>query len=185
MFLFLIAKYARVSTIAVIAFIVAYIGGKKVKESTFGILIKKSIATTNGMATESIQTQILYLPIRILLWCSKQIFGVDLYGRERQGFEGLYDMSYLMYKYTGYHFMYWPKPIRERCFVCVRLKTSAVEWKANQVDKAFTKGLPKEMKKGESSIMQAVEYIKTAFSGNMKVKKLSKGNPDGSGPVNE
>lgn len=121
--------------------------------------------------------QILYLPFRIMLFCSKEIFGVDLYGRERQAFEGLYDMSYLMYKYTGYHFMYWPKPIRERCFVCVRLKTSTVEWKANEVDKAFTQGLPREMKRGEFTIMQAVEYIKAAFTGNMKVKQLSKGDP--------
>jgi len=123
--------------------------------------------------------QILYLPVRIMLFVSKQIFGVDLYAREKQAFQGLYDLSYFMYKYTGYHFMYWPKDIRERCFVCVRLKTSTVEWKAGEVDKAFSKGLPKAIKKGDLQIRQAVEYIKAAFTGSMKVKQLSKGDPTG------
>ena len=123
--------------------------------------------------------QILYLPVRIMLFVSKQIFGVDLYAREKQAFQGLYDLSYFMYRYTGYHFMYWPKDIRERCFVCVRLKTSTVEWKAGEVDKAFSKGLPKAIKKGDLQIRQAVEYIKAAFTGSMKVKQLSKGDPTG------
>lgn len=96
--------------------------------------------------------QILYLPIRIMLWCSKHIFGQDLYDREKQAFDGLYDMSYLMYKYTGYHFMYWPKPIRERCFVCVRLKTSTVARKAKEVDEKFSKDIPGYIKKGQTTI---------------------------------
>ena len=96
--------------------------------------------------------QILYLPIRIMLWCSKHIFGIDLYEREKQAFDGLYDMSYLMYKYTGYHFMYWPKPIRERCFVCVRLKTSTVARKAKEVDEKFSKDIPGYIKQGERTI---------------------------------
>ena len=100
--------------------------------------------------------QILYLPMRIMLWCSKHIFGQDLYGREKQAFDGLYDMSYLMYKYTGYHFMYWPKPIRERCFVCVRLKTSTVARKAKEVDEKFSKDIPGYIKKGEYTINRGV-----------------------------
>ena len=100
--------------------------------------------------------QILYLPVRIMLWCSKHIFGQDLYEREKQAFDGLYDMSYLMYKYTGYHFMYWPKPIRERCFVCVRLKTSTVSRKAKEVDEKFSKDIPRYIKKGEYTINRGV-----------------------------
>lgn len=100
--------------------------------------------------------QILYLPVRIMLWCSKHIFGIDLYQREKQAFDGLYDMSYLMYKYTGYHFMYWPKPIRERCFVCVRLKTSTVSRKAKQVDAKFSKDIPGYIKKGQTTINRGV-----------------------------
>ena len=96
--------------------------------------------------------QLLYLPVRIMLWCSKHIFGQDLYDREKQAFDGLYDMSYLMYKYTGYHFMYWPKPIRERCFVCVRLKTSTVSRKAKEVDEKFSKDIPGYIKKGQTTI---------------------------------
>lgn len=100
--------------------------------------------------------QILYLPVRIMLWCSKHIFGMDLYQREKQAFDGLYDMSYLMYKYTGYHFMYWPKPIRERCFVCVRLKTSTVSRKAKQVDAKFSKDIPGYINKGQTTINRGV-----------------------------
>jgi hypothetical protein len=100
--------------------------------------------------------QILYLPVRIMLWVSKHIFGQDLYDREKQAFDGLYDMSYLMYKYTGYHFMYWPKPIRERCFVCVRLKTSTVSRKAKEVDEKFSKDIPGYIKKGEYTINRGV-----------------------------
>ena len=75
--------------------------------------------------------------------------------------------------------MYWPKDIRERCFVCVRLKTSTVEWKAGEVDKTFSKGLPKAIKEGDLQIRQAIEYIKAAFTGSMRVKQLSKGDPTG------
>lgn len=91
-----------------------------------------------------------------MLWVSKHIFGQDLYDREKQAFDGLYDMSYLMYKYTGYHFMYWPKPIRERCFVCVRLKTSTVSRKAKEVDEKFSKDIPGYIKKGEYTINRGV-----------------------------
>ena len=43
----------------------AYIGGKKLNESTFGILIKNRIATTTGIEIESTQTHILYLSTRL------------------------------------------------------------------------------------------------------------------------
>lgn len=103
--------------------------------------------------------QLLYLPVRVMLWVSKHIFGQDLYGREKQAFDGLYDMSYLMYKYTGYHFMYWPKPIRERCFVCVRLKTSTVARKAKEIDLKFSKDIPGYIKKGQTTINRGTKEL--------------------------
>ena len=103
--------------------------------------------------------QILYLPVRIMLYIAYAVFGVDLYERERQAFQGLYDMSYLMYKYTGYHFMYWPKPIREKCFVCVRLKTDTVSAKAAQVDEVFTKKLPDFMQQGIKLMQKSSKHF--------------------------
>ena len=48
------AQSAASSNTAVIPFIDAYIGGKNVSASTFGIRIPKSNATTTGMAIETI-----------------------------------------------------------------------------------------------------------------------------------
>jgi hypothetical protein len=54
-FFFLIAKKAEISTTVVTALIAAYIGGKKRKGSTLGIRTLKRIATTTGIAIETIQ----------------------------------------------------------------------------------------------------------------------------------
>ena len=86
--------------------------------------------------------------------------GLDLYARERQVFEGLYDLSYMAYSLTGYHFMFWPKHIRERCFVCVRLKTDAVAGKASDVDKAFNEKLPEFMQRGIGTIQKGQRHFK-------------------------
>lgn len=103
--------------------------------------------------------QIIYLPIRIMLFLGYAM-GLDLYARERQVFEGLYDLSYMAYSLTGYHFMFWPKHIRERCFVCVRLKTDAVAGKASDVDKAFNEKLPEFMQRGIGTIQKGQRHFK-------------------------
>lgn len=102
--------------------------------------------------------QIIYLPIRIILFLGYSM-GIDLYARERQVFEGLTDLSYMFYSVTGYHFMFWPKNIRERCFVCVRLKTDAVSEKANDVDKVFNEKLPEFMQRGIGTIEKAQRHF--------------------------
>ena len=82
--------------------------------------------------------QILYLPIRILLWLFSTFIGIDLYSREKQVWAGLEKMDYELYPYIGFHFIYYPKHIRENCYVCIRLKADTVKRK-NRED--FTKGL--------------------------------------------
>lgn len=102
--------------------------------------------------------QLIYLPIRIILFLGYTM-GIDMYARERQVFEGLYDLSYMAYSLTGYHFMFWPKHIRERCFVCVRLKTDAVAKKASDVDQAFNEKLPEFMQRGIGTIQKGQRHF--------------------------
>lgn len=99
--------------------------------------------------------QILYIPVRIGLWCSKEIFGVDLYEKEKQAWSGMRELSYFVYKYTGYHFIYFPKFIRQQCFVCVRLKSSTIERKGKEIDNAFNVKLPAFIKNGDKALKRA------------------------------
>ena len=55
-----IAIYAQINMTAVNAFIEAYMGGRKLKGSTFGILIPNKIATATGIATETKIIHFLY-----------------------------------------------------------------------------------------------------------------------------
>ena len=57
----LIASSASTSNTAVNPFMQAYIGGRNDNGVAFGILTVKRIATTTGIATETILIQILYL----------------------------------------------------------------------------------------------------------------------------
>ena len=103
---------------------------------------------------------IFYLPIAIMLWASKNIFGVDLYSREKQAWSSITELSYICYKYTGYHLIYFPKYIRERCFVCVRLKAERLEDTAEHIDNTFNEKLPAMLKAGQKMIETAFDGVK-------------------------
>ena len=103
---------------------------------------------------------IFYLPFVILLWISKNIFGLDFYQREKAAWRVITDLSYLCYRYTGYHLIYFPKHIRERCFVCIRLKAKRIEDTADDIDNAFNKKLPAMLKAGQRMIETAFDGVK-------------------------
>ena len=57
-------------------------------------------------------------------------------------------MDTIFYSFFGFHLIYFPKSIREDCFVCKRLKNSAVSKKADDVADTFNKKIPEIMKRG-------------------------------------
>jgi hypothetical protein len=84
---------------------------------------------------------VLYLPISILLY-ALYCMNIDLYSYEKQAWQGVETVDTILYELMGVHIMYWPKNIREKCYVCVRLKTDVLSNKAHDIDVDFTERIP-------------------------------------------
>jgi hypothetical protein len=86
--------------------------------------------------------QILYLPIRLLLWVFSTFLAINLYATEKKVWNGLDAMSEMLFPYIGFHLVHYPKNVRENCYVCVRLKEKVVVDKAKDVDETFREEIP-------------------------------------------
>lgn len=81
--------------------------------------------------------QLLYLPVRLVMWVLYTFLGIDLYFIETRTWNGLVAIDKMVYFYMGFHIVYWPKIIREKCYTCIRLKKSTIKRKASEVNKSF------------------------------------------------
>lgn len=88
---------------------------------------------------------VLYLPVSILLY-ALYCMNIDLYSYEKQAWQGVETVDTILYELTGVHIMYWPKNIREKCYVCIRLKTDVLTDKAHDIDVDFTERIPNHIK---------------------------------------
>tara|TARA_B110000967_G_scaffold209836_2_gene267996 strand:+ start:5535 stop:6365 length:831 start_codon:yes stop_codon:yes gene_type:complete len=88
---------------------------------------------------------VLYLPITILLYALFSM-NFDLYSYEKQAWQGVETIDTILYELTGVHIIYWPKSIREKCYVCIRLKTDVLSNKAHDIDVDFSERLPNHVK---------------------------------------
>lgn len=106
---------------------------------------------------------VLYLPVRIFLWVLYTALSVDLYPVETQLWDVLEHIDQWFYPLSGFHLIHYPKSIREQCYVCKRLKTSAVAEQATETDRVFREDIPCQFKKGADTIKQGMRHFDEVF----------------------
>jgi hypothetical protein len=89
---------------------------------------------------------IIYLPIKIIIWGFKQ-FSIDFSYVEERVYNGLKTLNDFLYPIIGFQIIHWPKPVREKCYLCKRLKVAAVNNKVNDVGVTFKEKIPKNFGK--------------------------------------
>ena len=88
---------------------------------------------------------IIYLIVQSVYWIFLTLFNVDISYVEKQFYEALVVFDEITAPYIGLSILNlnWPKNIREKCYLCKRLKSSAVKNKAKNVDITFNEKIPK------------------------------------------
>lgn len=89
---------------------------------------------------------VLYLPIMIIIWAFKKV-SIDFTYVEERAYNGLKTLNDFLYPIIGFQIIHWPKPVREKCYLCKRLKVDAVKNKANDVGVTFKEKIPKNFGK--------------------------------------
>lgn len=86
---------------------------------------------------------IIGLPLTFIIWAFDFYFSIDLsYIRDRS-YNGMKTINDFLYPYLGFHIIHWPKPVREQCYLCRRLKVEAVSKRADDVGVTFNEKIPK------------------------------------------
>lgn len=81
--------------------------------------------------------QLIYLPIRLVLWAVFTFIKIDLYSIQNKIFQLAKDFNDFVYGITGFDLIYWPKSVRNKCYNCKRLKVSVMVNKADQLGNDF------------------------------------------------
>ena len=67
---------------------------------------------------------IIYLPFMIIIWAFKKV-SIDFTYLEERAYNGLKTLNDFLYPIIGFQIIHWPKPVREKCYLCKRLKVEA------------------------------------------------------------
>lgn len=86
---------------------------------------------------------IIGLPITFIIWAFNEAFSIDFSYIRTRAYNGLKTINDFLFPYLGFHIIYWPKPVREKCYLCRRLKVEAVNKRAKEVDVTFNEKIPK------------------------------------------
>ena len=127
-------------------------------------LLKNSI-TCIPFYLGSIIGFILYLPIQIILWAFKTFLSFDLYPTEKRIWKGLKTSNDALFPIIGFHFMHYPKWVRENCYSCIRLRTSVLKGAKNQTDDTFNEKIPDLINgKNRNKINKAFRHFEEVFA---------------------
>lgn len=87
---------------------------------------------------------VIYLIVQMVYWIVFTLFNIDISYVEKQFYEALGVIDEITAPYLGLSILNlsWPKNIRERCYLCKRLKSSAVKDKAKNVGITFNEKIP-------------------------------------------
>lgn len=85
---------------------------------------------------------IISLPLVFIIWAFKFYLSIDISYVRVRAYNGMKALNDFLYPYLGFHIIHWPKPVREKCYLCKRLKVSAVNQKANDVGTTFKEKIP-------------------------------------------
>lgn len=109
---------------------------------------------------------IMYLPVSFSLWALKFFTGRDLYGMEKKAWGAIYWLNDYIYGVAGFNIAKWPKNVRELCYNCKRLKISAVDNKATEVNKDFNERIANDLTAGIKRINKGGDEFMRAFGNN-------------------
>jgi hypothetical protein len=108
--------------------------------------------------------QIIYLPVRIMLWFLYAFIGfTSIYDTETYLWDEIEKVDTLCFTYLGFHFTHYPRNIRDDCYNCKRLKASALTNKANDIQYDFTEGISKKLTAGTDRIKRGADEILHIF----------------------
>jgi hypothetical protein len=87
---------------------------------------------------------IIYGIVQLVYWIILALFNVDISYIEDQIKTALVEVDKITSTYLGLSVLdiRWPKSIRDKCYLCKRLKTSAVKTKATDVKITFNEKIP-------------------------------------------
>jgi len=109
--------------------------------------------------------QIIYLPIRIFKFFFYVFTGSTMLDDAEKGIISILDkIDTVWFTFTKFHFLYWPKQVRDDCYNCKRLKVSALGSKARDVADDFTNTLPGMFTRGFGAMHSAMEKLKNPFN---------------------
>jgi len=108
--------------------------------------------------------QILYLPVRILLWVVDTFLGIDLYNVEKRTWKGLMDFDDIIYSSTGFHIARYPKEIRDNCYTCTTLKKSVLTERKKNVDITFEQKIPAQLGKSKPIFDKSKKHFNEVFA---------------------
>jgi hypothetical protein len=108
--------------------------------------------------------QVLYLPIRIVLWVFKTFLQLDLYSIEKQTWEGLDDMDQYLFEIIGFKILQYPKHIRDNCYTCIRLRTDVIDEQADVVRHSFRKTIPEMLGKSKHKFEKGRKQFHEVFA---------------------
>jgi hypothetical protein len=107
--------------------------------------------------------QILYMPIRILLFLIYSSVSKNIYELETYVWKQIRAMDNIVFENIGYYLTRWPKNIRDQCYNCKRLKLSVLQRKADDVNTDFRVRMPDLLGGGVKRMMYGGDEILSAF----------------------
>jgi hypothetical protein len=81
--------------------------------------------------------QVLYLPVRIFVWVMKTFFKIKLQKYLDKFWRFMEKVDLIIYKHAKFHIIHYPRSVRERCYVCKRLKDQVITRQSNTVNYDF------------------------------------------------
>ena len=108
--------------------------------------------------------QILYLPVRILLWVFNTFLGINLYSIEKNTWKGVMEFDNIIYSSTGFHIARYPKEIRDNCYTCSTLKKSVLEERKKNVDITFEEKIPAQLGKSKPTFEKSKRHFNEVFA---------------------
>tara|TARA_B100000902_G_scaffold336675_1_gene337094 strand:- start:747 stop:1427 length:681 start_codon:yes stop_codon:yes gene_type:complete len=87
---------------------------------------------------------IIYFIVQLVYWIIFAIFNVDISYVEEHIKTAVNKLDSITSTYIGLsiHDISWPKSVRDKCYLCKRLKSSAVKKTAKEVNKTFNEKIP-------------------------------------------
>ena len=110
---------------------------------------------------------LLYLPVIIIVWILKTFKIIDLQTYLDKFWVFMEKVDRIVYKKCKFHIIHFQKSIREKCFVCKRLKASVIADLGGKIVQDFTPPdgeVVKPFAKGIEDIIKGGEELGSVFA---------------------